>query len=73
MQFSLCVCLHVCVFIKFYITAQFGPINPVILCYPHWSSQEGINDTVCMCCVFINLHIIAQSGPVSLVILCYLH
>ena len=32
---SVCVCVCMCVFIKFHITAQFGPVILVILCHSH--------------------------------------
>ena len=51
-----CVCMYACVFIKLHITAQFGTVILVIpyICHSHWSSQGGINDTVCVCvCVVI--------------------
>ena len=40
-----CMCVRVCVcarvFMRLYITAQFGPVILVILCPSHWSSQGG--------------------------------
>ena len=49
------VCVGVRVFIKLHLTAQSEPVVLiVILCHSHWSSQGGINDTVCVCvCVCI--------------------
>ena len=49
-----------------------------ILCHSHWSSQEEINETLCVSlyvcvCVFVRLHITTQSGSAILAIICYSH
>ena len=58
------MCLRgVCVFVKLHITTQSSPATLVDLCYLHWSSQEGINDTdyeslcVCLCVYLFKFHI----------------
>ena len=48
-----CVCVCLCIFIKFHITAHSVPVILVIICYSHWSSQEGIND-MCVCMYLLN-------------------
>ena len=39
------VCMYICIFFKFHITAQSDPVIQVILCHSHSSSQGGINNT----------------------------
>ena len=76
-----CVCIYI--FIKLYITAQFGSVILVIIHATRIDPPKGglmILPCVCMCVcvcvcryVFIKFHITAQYGPVILVVLCHSH